>query len=97
MERFVDLIVSAVWSSVFYLFLYFEIKKKKNSRLKDYIKGHEWLHPNWVCVWRTLLCLVGILIYFTSQRGLSLFLGIFLFTFGSFLDAVDGLIARGAN
>ncbi|MDD5031607.1 MAG: CDP-alcohol phosphatidyltransferase family protein, partial [Patescibacteria group bacterium] len=92
MERLVDLIISGALSLVFYLFLFFKIKT--SLKLRSYVKEHEWLQPNWICVWRTFMCLVGILIYFTSQSGLSLFLGILLFTVGACLDAVDGLIAR---
>ncbi|MBW2216742.1 MAG: CDP-alcohol phosphatidyltransferase family protein [Deltaproteobacteria bacterium] len=48
-------------------------------------------HPNAVCVWRVVIGLFGIVLYFLAGQH---FWGTLLFTLSATLDGVDGLIAR---
>ena len=62
-----------------------------NERGRRYFGGHWYYHPNAVCVWRVVIGLPGMLLYFVAQQH---FWGILLFTVSAILDGVDGLVAR---
>lgn len=82
-------LVALTSASILFLFLRLEIKT--NEKLREFIKKNKGLHPNWICVWRTIFCLIGIYAY---HSNFNQNFGVFLFAFGSMLDAIDGLVAR---
>jgi len=63
----------------------------KNERGRRYMGGHWYYHPNAICVWRVMIGLSGMLLYFVALQH---FWGILLFTVSAVLDGVDGLVAR---
>jgi len=75
-------------SSILYLGIDFSLRQE---RWKRFFKGHTLFHPNAICVWRVLIGLLGMLLYFVWGY---FFLGILLYTLSAFLDGVDGLVAR---
>jgi CDP-diacylglycerol--serine O-phosphatidyltransferase len=95
MER-IKIILNAGAISAFFFWLVFIIVKYRADGLRKYIlspKG-KWLHPNLICLWRTLLAFLSDFLYFgTSYHNAA----IYLFTFSATLDGVDGYIARKCN
>jgi CDP-diacylglycerol--serine O-phosphatidyltransferase len=75
------------------LYLSFAIALK-SERARDYIGRHWYYHPNAICVWRVVIGLAGMMLYFVARQYAW---GILLFTFSAVLDGVDGLIARKCN
>lgn len=63
----------------------------RREETRRYIVDHSALHPNAICIWRVLIGLFGMLLYFVLGQ---IFWGILLFTISAFLDGVDGLVAR---
>ncbi|MCF8063593.1 MAG: CDP-alcohol phosphatidyltransferase family protein [Deltaproteobacteria bacterium] len=61
------------------------------EKARRYVIGHPALHPNAICIWRVLIGLLGMLLYFVLGHQ---FWGILFFTISAFLDGVDGLVAR---
>ncbi len=88
MDRILVLLASGAMSGGIYLGF---VMALKNRETRDYFKKNWWLSPNWVCVWRTIIGLIALVIYFSTSLE---FLGIMLFTLSAVLDGVDGLIAR---
>ncbi|MFO7737732.1 MAG: CDP-alcohol phosphatidyltransferase family protein [Desulfatiglandaceae bacterium] len=88
MERVVSIIVSLFIALLIYLAFEIALKREKT---REYFRRHVWLHPNAICVWRVLIGLSGMLLYFTAKEY---FWGILLFTVSAVLDGVDGLVAR---
>ncbi len=66
----------------------------KNERGREFLAGHWYFHPNAICVWRVIIGLSGMLLYFVYGQHTW---GILLFTISAVLDGVDGLIARKAD
>jgi CDP-diacylglycerol---serine O-phosphatidyltransferase len=92
MERFFVIVVSATVGTAF--FLWFSQAVKKQS-MQEYVMSHQWLlHPNSICYWRTVMAVLGFILYFfTPYQSVA----IFIFTFAAILDGVDGVVARGCN
>jgi CDP-diacylglycerol--serine O-phosphatidyltransferase len=86
--RVVSIIISLFIGLLIYLA--FEIALR-SGKSKAYFKRQWWLHPNAICMWRVLIGLFGMLLYFTAEQY---FWGILLFTVSAILDGVDGLVAR---
>lgn len=76
---------------IIYLFFYLGMR---SYRFRYYIRNHIWLHPNWICVWRTNIAFIGMLFYFLSSNFYLTLGGISLFVVAIILDGVDGLVAR---
>lgn len=63
--------------------------------MNNYILSHQWLlHPNSICYWRTVMAILGFILYFYTHYQSA---AIFIFTFAAILDGVDGVVARGCN
>ena len=92
MERFLVILISAAIGTAFFAWFSQAVKKQY---MRDYIMSHQWLlHPNAICYWRTAMAFFGFALYFfTSHQSIA----IFIFTFASILDGVDGVVARGCN
>ncbi|MCK5542916.1 MAG: CDP-alcohol phosphatidyltransferase family protein [Desulfobacterales bacterium] len=92
MEKFLVIVVSTAIGTTF--FLWFSKAVKKQS-MRNYIMSHQWLlHPNSICYWRAAMAVLGLILYFfTPYQSVA----IFIFTFASILDGVDGVVARGCN
>lgn len=88
MDRIIFILTAIAISSLLYLWIYVALGR---DRVRCFVGNHSGLHPNAICIWRVLIGLVGILLYF---RWEAYFLGILLFTFSAVLDGVDGLVAR---
>jgi len=91
MDNAVSIIISILISLSVYLFFWVSLK---NQKKKKYISSHWFLHPNAICLWRVLIGLAGMLLYFAAERH---FWGILLFTFSAVADGIDGLVARECN
>jgi CDP-diacylglycerol--serine O-phosphatidyltransferase len=91
MDNAVSIAISLLISLGFYVCFWVSLKNKKK---KQYISTHGFLHPNAICLWRVLLGLAGMLLYFVAERH---FWGILLFTVSAVADGIDGLIARECN
>ncbi len=63
----------------------------RSERGIAFMSRHWFCHPNAVCVWRVLLGLIGVFLYFLGGQH---FWGTLLFAISATLDGVDGLIAR---
>jgi len=72
------------------MYLGFVVSLKTPGGMK-YLCGHWYFHPNAICVWRVVIGLAGIGLYFMSEQKA---LGILLFTLSAVMDGVDGLLAR---
>ncbi len=93
MERILVILLSAAVGTVFYVWFSMAVKKKQSMR--DFIMSHQWLlHPNSICYWRTVMAIIGFILYFYSPYKSA---AIFVFTFAAILDGVDGVVARGCN
>ncbi len=88
MDRVVSIIISVSFSLLMYLGF---VVALKSERVRGYMGRHWYYHPNAICVWRVLIGLSGILLYFVAGQHAW---GILLFTVSAVLDGVDGLIAR---
>ncbi len=91
MEQVIFITISLFIALLIYLFFVFTLRSEK---VKDYFGSHWFLHPNAICIWRVLIGLSGMLLYFIAAQE---FWGILLFTVSAMLDGVDGLIARSCN
>ena len=92
MERVLVILVSAAFGTALYMWFYQAVKKQP---MCDYILSHQWLlHPNSICYWRTVVAILGFLLYFFSPWQSA---AIFIFTVAAILDGVDGVVARGCN
>jgi len=92
MERILIIAFSAAFGTAFYYWFSLMIQKKSMQR---FVLDHQWLlHPNSICYWRTIMALVGFLLYFFTQFQP---LAILIFTFAAILDGVDGIVARNCN
>ncbi len=90
-----DNAVSIAISLVISLFIYTGFwALLKSERARKYFGTHWFLHPNAVCLWRLLIGLIGMLLYFVAKQY---FWGILLFTISAVADGIDGLIARECN
>jgi len=70
----------------------FAVKTEKGVA---YFSRHPFFfHPNAVCVWRVVLGLVGVWLYFLAGQH---FWGTVLFTVSATMDGVDGLMARACD
>ncbi len=92
MERIVIIALSAGVGTAFYYWFSLMIQRKSMQR---FVLDHQWLlHPNAICYWRTVMALIGFLLYFFTQFQAA---AIFIFTFAAILDGVDGVVARNCN
>ncbi len=93
MERFLVIVFAAAVGTVFFIWFSRAIKKKPS--ICEYIMSHQWLlHPNSICYWRTIMAILGFVLYFYSAYQA---VAIFIFTFAAILDGVDGVVARECN
>lgn len=91
MDRIIFIGISVVISSLMYLAF---VVALKTDRGRNFLGSHWFFHPNAICLWRVVIGLSGVTLYFVAgQRGL----GILLFTISAVLDGVDGLVARECN
>ena len=88
MNRILFIVTAVLISSILYLGIDYALRWERGKRL---VRGQVLLHPNAICVWRVLIGLLGILLYFVWGQY---FWGILLYTISAFLDGVDGLVAR---
>ena len=88
MDRIASIVISLLIAFLVYLSFAVALRDEK---ARKYITTHWWLHPNAICIWRVLIGLFGILLYFTANQY---FWGILLFAVSVVLDGVDGLVAR---
>ena len=91
MENIVSILISLFIALLVYLSFVFVLRGEK---AKVFFRDNWFLHPNAICVWRVLIGLSGMLLYFI---GGFKFWGILLFTISAVLDGVDGLVARSCN
>jgi CDP-diacylglycerol--serine O-phosphatidyltransferase len=92
MERLIVIAVSALIGTCFYYWFAWMIKKKS---MQEFIQSHLWLmHPNAICYWRTVMALLGFILYFLMDYQA---IAIIIFTFAAILDGVDGIVARNCN
>lgn len=89
--RIAEIVVSVLAGFLLFLFFKYYLKSEKNRKK---ICSISWLHPNWICLERAGVALIGLLFYFATDFS---FAGILLFTVASFADAIDGVIARGCG
>ncbi len=82
-----SLVLAAAASPTAY-FCFRPFLRKQNAI--DFVRAHRWVHPNWICVWRTLISWSGLWSYFAIHN----FAGIFIYTTGAMGDALDGFLAR---
>ncbi|MBN2123122.1 MAG: CDP-alcohol phosphatidyltransferase family protein [Deltaproteobacteria bacterium] len=71
-----------------YLSFVFVLKRDSGRAV---FAANRYLHPNAICIWRVLIGVIGMFLYFVLKQD---FWGILLFTFSAVLDGVDGLVAR---
>lgn len=88
MNRILFIVTAVLISSILYLGIDYALRWERGKRL---VRGQVLLHPNAICVWRVLIGLLGMLLYFVWGQY---FWGILFYTFSAFLDGVDGLVAR---
>lgn len=86
-----SIIISLFISVLMYLGFVFTLKTETG---RDYIGRHWFFHPNAICVWRVIIGLTGMALYFALDQH---FWGILLFTISAVLDGVDGLVARNCD
>jgi len=91
MSNTVAIILSLIVSTGMYLGFVFSLKTPWGRR---HLCSDWYFHPNAICVWRVIIGLFGILLYFVNDQKA---VGILLFTLSAVMDGVDGLIARGCN
>jgi len=91
MDNAVSIIISLLISLALYVWFWVSLKNEKKKR---YVSTHWFLHPNAICLWRVLLGLAGMLLYFVGGQH---FWGILLFTVSAVADGIDGLVARECN
>ncbi|MDF1590792.1 MAG: CDP-alcohol phosphatidyltransferase family protein [Desulfobacterales bacterium] len=91
MDSAVSIAISVLVSLGIYFWFWVSLK---NEKKKQYISTHWFLHPNAICLWRVLIGLAGMLLYFVAEQH---FWGILLFTFSAVADGIDGLVARECN
>ncbi len=88
MNIFINIFVALIVSFAVYLGFIFALKTERGS---SFMARHWFFHPNAICVWRVIIGVTGILLYFLVEQH---FWGTLLFTLSAFLDGVDGLVAR---
>ena len=88
MDKPVSIIISLAISLFIYLSFMVLLK---NERARGYIGKHWYFHPNAICVWRVIIGLSGMMLYFVARQHTW---GILLFSVSVVLDGIDGLIAR---
>ena len=91
MDNAVSITIALLISLAIYFWFWASLN---NEKKKQYISTHWFLHPNAICLWRVLIGLAGMLLYFVAERH---FWGILLFTFSAVADGIDGLVARECN
>ena len=91
LDRVVAISISVFISILMYLGFIAVLKNPAGNR---YMREHWAFHPNAICLWRVIIGLVGIFLYFKVGWY---FVGILLFTISAVLDGVDGLVARRCN
>ena len=91
MDSAVSIAISLLISLAIYFWFWIALKKEKK---KKYISTHWFLHPNAICLWRVLVGLAGMLLYFVAEQH---FWGILLYTISAVADGIDGLVARECN
>ena len=93
MEKFFVITISAAVGIGF--FIWFSQAVNKKPSMREYIMSHQWLlHPNSICYWRTVMAILGSVLYFFTPYHI---IAIFIFTFAAILDGADGVVARGCN
>jgi CDP-diacylglycerol--serine O-phosphatidyltransferase len=88
MRNSIAITVSLVVSLAMYFGFVLSLKTQKG---KKFLCGPWYFHPNAICIWRVVIGLSGIILYFMSNHQS---LGILLFTLSAVMDGVDGLLAR---
>jgi len=88
MSNTLTIIISFFVSLGMYMGFVFGLKTKVGKR---HLCIHWYVHPNAICIWRVIIGLSGILLYFMADQQA---LGILLFTVSAVMDGVDGLLAR---
>jgi CDP-diacylglycerol--serine O-phosphatidyltransferase len=92
MERLIVIAVAALIGTGFYYWFAWMIKK---NSMQEFIQSHLWLmHPNAICYWRTVMALLGFILYFLMDYQA---IAIIIFTFAAILDGVDGIVARNCD
>ena len=88
MDRHLAIIMSVAIAALMYLGFVLVLK---NEKARSYIGERWYFHPNAICVWRVIIGLSGMMLYFLTRQHTW---GILLFTVSTVMDGVDGLIAR---
>jgi CDP-diacylglycerol---serine O-phosphatidyltransferase len=88
MNRILFILTAILISSILYLGIDYFLRRERGKRI---VKEQPLFHPNAICVWRVLIGLAGMLLYFVWGQY---FWGILLYTLSAFLDGIDGLVAR---
>jgi len=88
MNRILFILTAILISSILYLGIDYVLRRERGKRI---VKEQPLFHPNAICVWRVLIGLAGMLLYFVWGQY---FWGILLYTLSAFLDGIDGLVAR---
>ncbi len=91
MDKIIYLSISLVISVFMYLAFVLVLKTEKG---RGFLGRHWVFHPNAICLWRVIIGISGMLLYFLAGQHA---LGILLFTISAVLDGVDGLVARQCN
>lgn len=66
----------------------------RRTSFEETLETNKWVHPNAICVWRTILAFIGMVVIFQMNWFL---IGVAVFTFAALLDRLDGIIARDFN
>ena len=96
MERLLVIAFSSAIGTVF--FIWFSRAVNKKPAMREYIMSHQWLlHPNSICYWRSVMAILGFVLYFYLPYKPYQAIAIFIFTFAAILDGADGVVARGCK
>ena len=92
MERLLVISASGALGTLFFFWFARAVNK---PYMEKFILSNLWLmHPNAICYWRTVLAMLGFVLYFYSPYQS---IAIFIFSFAAILDGADGMVARGCN
>ena len=91
LDRITSILISVLIALLVYVGFMVALQSR---RTREYFSRHWYYHPNFICVWRVPIGLVGILLYFLFHQH---FLGILLFSVSAVSDGIDGLLARSLD
>jgi len=88
MERIYDVVVSLFFWGLIYIYL--RRMAEKDELFKIFVRNSYIIHPNAICIWRTLTGFFSIWLIYCSEYTW----GIFFYLGSAIFDSVDGIFAR---